>query len=191
MTACIIDSPSPLCILVPNRCSYALIKGLASLKSLLSRSRILLNNQTNEPETTCTNPIPWISSCFLYILQLATCCFSEFSNFPFVFHMGSLDKSVPEKLAPPLGATAEQPPLFDGTTKFVFSISFFPFRVVFDWQYIVRILFLKLAVVLCLRLYTCYMCPFAQRVWITRNFKVSFAFHHHHLQLYQGCLFFC
>ncbi|KAJ6362276.1 hypothetical protein OIU77_030669 [Salix suchowensis] len=51
--------------------------------------------------------------------------------------MGSLDKSVPEKLAPPLDATAEQPPLFDGTTK----------------------------------LYTCYTCPFAQRVWITRNFK--------------------
>ncbi|KAH8505554.1 hypothetical protein H0E87_012690 [Populus deltoides] len=51
--------------------------------------------------------------------------------------MGSLDKSVPEKLAPPLEATAEQPPLFDGTTK----------------------------------LYTCYTCPFAQRVWITRNFK--------------------
>jgi len=49
--------------------------------------------------------------------------------------MGSLDKSVPEKLAPPLEATAEQPPLFDGTTKFVFFISFFPFpfRVVFDW----------------------------------------------------------
>ncbi|XP_061964439.1 glutathione S-transferase L3-like [Populus nigra] len=49
----------------------------------------------------------------------------------------ALDKSVPEKLAPPLDATAEQPPLFDGTTK----------------------------------LYTCYTCPFAQRVWITRNFK--------------------
>ncbi|KAE8731054.1 Protein IN2-1-like protein B [Hibiscus syriacus] len=42
-----------------------------------------------------------------------------------------------ESLPPPLGATAEQPPLFDGTT----------------------------------RLYTAYTCPFAQRVWITRNYK--------------------
>ncbi|OMO72663.1 hypothetical protein CCACVL1_17672 [Corchorus capsularis] len=42
-----------------------------------------------------------------------------------------------ENLPPPLDATAEQPPLFDGTT----------------------------------RLYTCYTCPFAQRVWITRNYK--------------------
>uniref|UniRef100_A0A6M2EZ94 GST N-terminal domain-containing protein n=1 Tax=Populus davidiana TaxID=266767 RepID=A0A6M2EZ94_9ROSI len=49
----------------------------------------------------------------------------------------ALDKSVPEKLPPSLDATAEQPPLFDGTTK----------------------------------LYTCYTCPFAHRVWITRNFK--------------------
>lgn len=50
----------------------------------------------------------------------------------------ALDKSAPEKLAPPLDATSEHPPpLFDGTT----------------------------------RLYTCYSCPFAQRVWITRNFK--------------------
>ncbi|KAK8540183.1 hypothetical protein V6N13_048714 [Hibiscus sabdariffa] len=42
-----------------------------------------------------------------------------------------------ESLPPPLNATAEQPPLFDGTT----------------------------------RLYTSYGCPFAQRVWITRNYK--------------------
>ncbi|XVF76541.1 hypothetical protein PTKIN_Ptkin13bG0273900 [Pterospermum kingtungense] len=42
-----------------------------------------------------------------------------------------------ELLPPPLDATAEQPPLFDGTT----------------------------------RLYTYYSCPFAQRVWITRNYK--------------------
>lgn len=42
-----------------------------------------------------------------------------------------------ESLPPPLNATAEQPPLFDGTT----------------------------------RLYTSYACPFAQRVWITRNYK--------------------
>ncbi|XWS43658.1 hypothetical protein CRYUN_Cryun16bG0122100 [Craigia yunnanensis] len=42
-----------------------------------------------------------------------------------------------EILPPPLDATAEQPPLFDGTT----------------------------------RLYTSYSCPFAQRVWITRNYK--------------------
>ncbi|KAE8716425.1 Glutathione S-transferase L3 [Hibiscus syriacus] len=42
-----------------------------------------------------------------------------------------------KSLPPPLGATAEQPPFFDGTT----------------------------------RLYTSYSCPFAQRVWITRNYK--------------------
>ncbi|XWS43657.1 hypothetical protein CRYUN_Cryun16bG0122000 [Craigia yunnanensis] len=42
-----------------------------------------------------------------------------------------------ELLPPPLDATGEQPPLFDGTT----------------------------------RLYTSYTCPFAQRVWITRNYK--------------------
>ncbi|XVF55392.1 hypothetical protein PTKIN_Ptkin06aG0032900 [Pterospermum kingtungense] len=42
-----------------------------------------------------------------------------------------------ELLPPTLDATAEQPPLFDGTT----------------------------------RLYTAYICPFAQRVWITRNYK--------------------
>ncbi|XWS55757.1 hypothetical protein CRYUN_Cryun09bG0028100 [Craigia yunnanensis] len=42
-----------------------------------------------------------------------------------------------EFLPPPLDATAEQPPIFDGTT----------------------------------RLYTSYSCPFAQRVWITRNYK--------------------
>ncbi|XP_021622027.1 glutathione S-transferase L3 isoform X2 [Manihot esculenta] len=51
--------------------------------------------------------------------------------------MALLDKSVPEQLPPVLDATAEQPPLFDGTT----------------------------------RLYTAYTCPFAQRVWITRNYK--------------------
>ncbi|GAV84197.1 GST_C_2 domain-containing protein/GST_N_3 domain-containing protein [Cephalotus follicularis] len=45
--------------------------------------------------------------------------------------------SVQEVLAPPLDSKAEQPPLFDGTT----------------------------------RLYTAYHCPFAQRVWITRNYK--------------------
>ncbi|NP_001295698.1 glutathione S-transferase L3-like [Jatropha curcas] len=49
----------------------------------------------------------------------------------------ALDKSLPEKLPPILDATAEQPPLFDGT----------------------------------IRLYTSYACPFAQRVWITRNYK--------------------
>ncbi|GMI71363.1 hypothetical protein HRI_000805600 [Hibiscus trionum] len=48
-----------------------------------------------------------------------------------------------EYLLPPLDATAEEPALFDGTT----------------------------------RLYMTYTCPFAQRVWITRNFKVlSFPF---------------
>ncbi|XP_057999525.1 glutathione S-transferase L3-like isoform X2 [Hevea brasiliensis] len=52
--------------------------------------------------------------------------------------MALLDKSVPENLPPVLDATADQPPLFDGTT----------------------------------RLYTAYTCPFAQRVWITRNYKV-------------------
>ncbi|KAJ9184214.1 hypothetical protein P3X46_003962 [Hevea brasiliensis] len=51
--------------------------------------------------------------------------------------MALLDKSVPENLPPVLDATADQPPLFDGTT----------------------------------RLYTAYTCPFAQRVWITRNYK--------------------
>ncbi|KAL5546251.1 hypothetical protein UlMin_005938 [Ulmus minor] len=46
-------------------------------------------------------------------------------------------RTVVENLPPPLDASAEQPPLFDGTT----------------------------------RLYTSYICPFAQRVWITRNYK--------------------
>ncbi|CAN1304523.1 Glutathione S-transferase L3 [Linum perenne] len=49
----------------------------------------------------------------------------------------ALDRTVPENLPPSLDSTAEQPPLFDGTT----------------------------------RLYTAYVCPYAQRVWITRNFK--------------------
>ena len=50
------------------------------------------------------------------------CCLIDISLFfCFVFCVGSLDKSVPEKLPPSLDATAEQPPLFDGTTKFVFS----------------------------------------------------------------------
>ncbi|KDP29054.1 hypothetical protein JCGZ_16443 [Jatropha curcas] len=49
----------------------------------------------------------------------------------------ALDKSVPENLPPVLDASAEQPPLFNGTT----------------------------------RLYTAYICPYAQRVWITRNYK--------------------
>ncbi|XP_022145714.1 glutathione S-transferase L3-like [Momordica charantia] len=44
---------------------------------------------------------------------------------------------VEEVLPPSLDATAEQPPLFDGTT----------------------------------RLYTAYICPYAQRVWLTRNLK--------------------
>ncbi|XVF76540.1 hypothetical protein PTKIN_Ptkin13bG0273800 [Pterospermum kingtungense] len=44
-----------------------------------------------------------------------------------------------EILRPQLEATAEQPPIFDGTT----------------------------------RLYTSYTCPFAQRVWITRNYKLQ------------------
>ena len=51
--------------------------------------------------------------------------------------MASLDKSVHEKLPPALDASAQQPPLFDGT----------------------------------IRLYTYYTCPFAQRVWIARNYK--------------------
>ncbi|KAL4298045.1 hypothetical protein GQ457_12G009300 [Hibiscus cannabinus] len=42
-----------------------------------------------------------------------------------------------EYLPPTLEATAEEPALFDGTT----------------------------------RLYMAYACPFAQRVWITRNYK--------------------
>ncbi|TXG59095.1 hypothetical protein EZV62_016924 [Acer yangbiense] len=45
--------------------------------------------------------------------------------------------TVLENLPPPLDSKAQQPPLFDGTT----------------------------------RLYTSYTCPFAQRVWITRNYK--------------------
>ncbi|KAK4834692.1 hypothetical protein QYF36_026938 [Acer negundo] len=45
--------------------------------------------------------------------------------------------AVQENLPPSLDSKADQPPLFDGTT----------------------------------RLYTCYTCPFAQRVWITRNYK--------------------
>ncbi|XP_039163453.1 protein IN2-1 homolog B-like isoform X1 [Eucalyptus grandis] len=45
--------------------------------------------------------------------------------------------AVVENLPPSLNSSAEQPPLFDGTTK----------------------------------LYTCYTCPFAQRVWIARNYK--------------------
>ncbi|XP_062168115.1 glutathione S-transferase L3-like [Alnus glutinosa] len=45
--------------------------------------------------------------------------------------------SVKEHLPPPLDATSNPPPLFDGTT----------------------------------RLYISYTCPFAQRVWITRNYK--------------------
>ncbi|CAN0881405.1 Glutathione S-transferase L3 [Linum grandiflorum] len=49
----------------------------------------------------------------------------------------ALDRTVPENLPPSVDSTAEQPPLFDGTT----------------------------------RLYTAYVCPYAQRVWITRNFK--------------------
>lgn len=52
--------------------------------------------------------------------------------------MASPCSAVAEHLPPPLNSSAEQPPLFDGTT----------------------------------RLYTCYTCPFAQRVWITRNYKV-------------------
>ncbi|XP_021891504.1 glutathione S-transferase L3-like isoform X4 [Carica papaya] len=45
--------------------------------------------------------------------------------------------AVQEKLPPALDSTADQPPLFDGTT----------------------------------RLYISDICPFAQRVWITRNYK--------------------
>ncbi|KAF8008292.1 hypothetical protein BT93_K2081 [Corymbia citriodora subsp. variegata] len=45
--------------------------------------------------------------------------------------------AVAENLPAPLNSSAEQPTLFDGTT----------------------------------RLYTSYACPFAQRVWITRNYK--------------------
>ncbi|XP_010047004.1 glutathione S-transferase L3-like [Eucalyptus grandis] len=45
--------------------------------------------------------------------------------------------AVVENLPAPLNSSAEQPPLFDGTT----------------------------------RLYTSYACPYAHRVWITRNYK--------------------
>ncbi|KAL0555527.1 hypothetical protein IC582_009475 [Cucumis melo] len=45
---------------------------------------------------------------------------------------------VQEIPPPSLDATAEQPPLFDGTT----------------------------------RLYTAYICPYAHRAWIIRNYKV-------------------
>ncbi|KAG7027983.1 Glutathione S-transferase L1, partial [Cucurbita argyrosperma subsp. argyrosperma] len=55
---------------------------------------------------------------------------------------------VPEVRPPSLEADAEQPPLFDGTTRFCNL-----------W--------------LCIqRLYIAYYCPFAQRAWITRNYKV-------------------
>uniref|UniRef100_A0A2P2JKY9 In2-1 family protein n=1 Tax=Rhizophora mucronata TaxID=61149 RepID=A0A2P2JKY9_RHIMU len=51
--------------------------------------------------------------------------------------VASLDMTLPEELPLPLDAAADQPPLFDGTT----------------------------------RLYASYMCPYVQRVWISRNYK--------------------
>ncbi|XP_008442611.2 glutathione S-transferase L3-like [Cucumis melo] len=51
--------------------------------------------------------------------------------------MATAKTVVPEVRPPSLEADAEQPPLFDGTT----------------------------------RLYMAYYCPFAQRAWITRNYK--------------------
>ncbi|RHN79850.1 putative glutathione transferase [Medicago truncatula] len=64
---------------------------------------------------------------------------------------------------PTLTSTSEQPPLFDGTTRLVPSPT--PTLVLLNLH--ARVL------ILCIffRLYTSYSCPFAQRVWITRNYK--------------------
>lgn len=69
---------------------------------------------------------------------------------------------------PTLTSTSEQPPLFDGTTRLVPSPT--PTLVLLNLH--ARVL------ILCIffRLYTSYSCPFAQRVWITRNYKVVTSF---------------
>jgi len=66
---------------------------------------------------------------------------------------------------PPLTSTSDQPPLFDGTTRF--SRIHFLFMVLLQFSDVKSSPFYHF-----LRLYTSYGCPYAQRVWITRNYKV-------------------
>ncbi|XP_027934553.1 glutathione S-transferase L3-like isoform X2 [Vigna unguiculata] len=65
---------------------------------------------------------------------------------------------------PPLTSTSDQPPLFDGTTRF--SRIHFLFMVLLQFSDVKSSPFYHF-----LRLYTSYGCPYAQRVWITRNYK--------------------
>ena len=103
-----------------------------------------------------------------------------------------LCRTVNEHLPTALDATSEPPPLFDGTTRFtllsLFVNSFFLFvritvfsmplfRMFSLFYTIYAKMDLDLFVFFCFflqRLYISYTCPFAQRVWITRNYKVIF-----------------
>ncbi|KAL9331927.1 hypothetical protein ACSQ67_001537 [Phaseolus vulgaris] len=69
---------------------------------------------------------------------------------------------VQEARIPPLTSTSEIPPLFDGTTRFFFFFFFLIF---------VPITIFHNCFLFCSRLYISYLCPYAQRVWITRNYK--------------------
>ncbi|KAA3454075.1 glutathione S-transferase L3-like isoform X1 [Gossypium australe] len=75
------------------------------------------------------------------------------SNKPTTISSAMSSGYVQEDLPPALDSTSDPPPIFDGTTRIWFlTLVGFP-----SLQ--------------CLRLYISYTCPYAQRVWITRNCK--------------------
>lgn len=122
-------------------------------------------------------------------------------RFSFFFFFGKiLYRSGKEVLPPVLTSNSEPPPVFDGTTRYgliqftCFQIHslccdkiaefLYPFTNAFPpipkWVKINQQFILPCCMLhsLCFRLYISYTCPYAQRVWITRNCKViSTTFH--------------
>ena len=116
----------------------------------------------------------------------------------------ALCRTVNEVLPPPLDSSSEPPPVFDGTTRLVLVCFTFlhlfiyrsdhvvlhsviiPIYCLFQCPYetnctlrFIKILFCESdCIFIHWRLYISYTCPYAQRVWITRNCKVGFKIVH-------------
>lgn len=108
-----------------------------------------------------------LSLCFFFIPTLSSSLTLSLCN----WHSG-----VQAVHPPPLTSTSDPPPLFDGTTRLIplhtpkFT-SFFHGSFNFSHDHV-----LIFFTIYWFRLYISYSCPYAQRVWIARNFKVVSSF---------------
>lgn len=145
-----------------------------------------------------------ISNPFSIGSQTGQSVFYSFSGGFQVFFLPFLGKilyrSGKEVLPPVLTSNSEPPPVFDGTTRYgliqftclqIHSLYYdkiaeflYPFTNAFPpipkWVKINQQFILHCCMLhsLCFRLYISYTCPYAQRVWITRNCKVIFTTFH-------------